>query len=162
MKNQKRRRKENKTNYSKRFKLLRGDYPRVVFRKTNKVIIAEYTLSETAQDKVLIGFTSRELLKFGWPKEAKNSLKSIPAAYLTGYLLGKRVISKKLERPILDIGMIRNLDKSKVYGFLKGLVDSGIEISCKDECFPEEERLEGGSLKNKIPFKEIKSKIDSE
>ena len=112
-----------------------------------------------SQDKVVFGLDSRDLLKYGWPENAKGSLKSIPACYLTGYLIGKKILDKKLEKPIVDFGMIRMLHKSKGYGFLKGLIDSGIEINCKEEAFPEEERIKGANLKNKIPSEEIKNKI---
>lgn len=160
MKVQKRRRRENKTDYLKRLKLLKGDKPRMVFRKTNKYIVAQYIVSEEAQDKILIGIDSRELNKFGWPKSSSGSLKSITASYLTGYLTGKRILKEKLENPILDSGMNRVLHKNKIYAFIKGLIDSGIKISCKKELFPEESRIQGEHLKSKISFQEIKSKIE--
>lgn len=160
MKTLKRRRKEYKTDYGKRFGLLKGGAPRIIFRKTNKYVIAQYVLSEEAQDKAVMGITSNELLKHGWPESAKGSLKSTTASYLTGYLMGKKVLNQKLEKPIIDFGMIRTLHKSKVYAFLKGLIDSGIEINCEEEAFPEESRIKGEHMKNKIPFEEIKSKID--
>jgi len=160
MRTQKRRRKENKTDYVKRLKLLKGEKPRIVFRKTNRYIISEYTLSKEAQDKVVFGFDSRKLNEYGWPKDAKGSLKSTTASYLTGYLIGKRIIKQKLETPILDAGMNRVLHKNKIYAFIKGMIDAGIKINCEKEFFPEESRIKGQHLKNKIPFDEIKSKID--
>jgi large subunit ribosomal protein L18 len=160
MRTQKRRRKENKTDYLKRLKLLKGEKPRIVFRKTNRFIISEYVVSKEAQDKVIIGFDSRKLNEYGWPKNAQGSLKSTTASYFTGYLTGKTIIKQKLENPILDSGMNRVLHKNKIYAFLKGLIDAGIEINCKKEFFPEESRIKGEHLKNKIPFEEIKSKID--
>ncbi len=160
MRSQKRRRKENKTDYLKRLKLLKSERPRVVFRKTNKFVISEYVSSEAAQDKVIFGFNSKKLNEYGWPKDAQGSLKSITAAYLTGYLTGKTILKKKMTTPILDTGMNRSIHKNKIYSFLKGLIDAGIKIECKKEFFPEEERIKGEHLKNKIPFSEIKSKID--
>jgi large subunit ribosomal protein L18 len=160
MKIQKRRRRENKTDYLKRLKLLKGEVPRVVFRKTNRYLIAQYLISDEAQDKVIIGMDSRELNKYGWPKEAQGSLKSITAAYLTGYLMGKRIINEKLKNPILDSGMIRVIHKNRIYAFIKGMIDSGIKINCKKELFPEDIRIKGEHLKLKIPFLEIKSKME--
>jgi large subunit ribosomal protein L18 len=160
MRTQKRRRKENRTDYVKRLKLLKGEKPRVVFRKTNKYIISEYIKSKEAQDAIVFGFDSRKLNEFGWDKKAQGSLKSITAAYLTGYLTGKSIIKQKLETPILDAGMNRAIHKNKIYAFLKGLIDSGIKIECKKEFFPEDARIKGQHLKNKISFDEIKSKID--
>jgi large subunit ribosomal protein L18 len=160
MRTQKRRRKENRTDYLKRLKLLKGETPRIVFRKTNRYIISEYTVSKEAQDRVVLGMDSRKLNEYGWPKIAQGSLKSITASYLTGYLTGKTILKQKLEEPILDAGMNRVLHKNKIYAFLKGLIDSGIKINCKKEFFPEESRIKGQHMKNKIPFDEIKSKID--
>jgi large subunit ribosomal protein L18 len=162
MKALKRRRKENKTDYLKRLKLLKSDKPRIVFRKTNKYIIAQYVLSIEAQDKVSFGVTSKELIKYGWPESAVGGLKSVTATYLTGYLIGKRIIKNKLAEPIIDFGMIPVLHKSKVFAFLKGVIDSGIKINCKKETFPEEARIKGEHLKNKIKFEDIKSKINKE
>lgn len=159
MKNLKRRRKEYKTDYKKRFELLKGGLPRIIFRRTNRYLIIQYVVSKEAQDKIIFGIDSKELLKYGWPE--KESIKSIPASYLTGYLFGKKILSKKLDTPVLDFGMTRVLHKTKVYAFIKGLVDSGIKVGCEKENFPEESRIKGEHLKNKIPFDEIKNKIDS-
>ncbi len=161
MKTIRRRRKECKTNYHKRVKLLKSEKPRLVFRKTNKYLIAQYTTSFEAQDKVIFNINSKDLLKNNWPKEMAGSLKSIPAAYLTGYLVGTKIISEKLETPVVDLGMIRTIYKTKVFAFIKGLIDSGVKIPCKEEAFPEEDRIVGKSLKNDFSktFEEIKSKI---
>ncbi len=153
MKVQKRRRRENKTDYLARKNMLKSEKPRVVFRKTNKYVIAQYVLSKEAKDAVTIGITSKILLKHGWPEANKGSLKSIPASYLTGYFMGKKILKDKLETPIIDLGMIRTVYKTKVFAFLKGLKDSGLEISCKEEAFPE--------IKGEVDIEAIKSKIDS-
>ena len=160
MKVQKRRRRENKTDYLKRLKLLKSKKPRLVFRKTNRYIISQYVISKEAKDEIKTGVTSKELNKYGWSEEAKGSLKSITASYLTGYLIGKKIIKKKLETPIIDFGMIPALHKSRCYAFLKGVMDSGIKIECKEEAFPEEARIKGEHLKNKVDIEKIKSDID--
>ncbi len=162
MKTLKKRRRQNKTDYLKRLKLLKSNSPRIVFRKTNKYIIAQYITSKEAQDKIVIGINSKNLMNYGWPEKAKGSLKSLPASYLTGYLIGKKILKEKLKNPIFDIGMIRTLHKNRAYAFLKGLIDSGIEIKCQEKVFPDESRIKGKHMKNKIPFDEIKSKIEKE
>jgi len=151
----KQRRRERRTDYGKRLKLLKSEKPRIVFRKTNRYIIAQYVTSKNALDKIELGTNSKQLLKYGWPKEFSGSLKSIPASYLTGFLIGKKILKEKKETPILDIGMIRNLHKSKVFGFLKGLKESGVEIKCDEEFFPE-------INSDKIKVEGIKLKIDKE
>jgi len=162
MKTIKRRRKENKTDYNKRLKLLKGEKPRIVFRKTNRYILAQYVTSKEAKDKVILGITSKKLLKFGWPEDFKGSLKSIPAAYLTGYLIGREIKKKGLKTPIIDFGIIRIVHKTKTFAFLKGLADSNTKIKCDKKNFPEEERIIGKNLKKDFSktFNEIKSKID--
>ena len=160
MKTIKRRRREGKTDYLNRLNLLKSGKPRLTFRKTNKYIISQYIVSNEAKDAIKIGVISKILLKYGWPKELSGSLKSISASYLTGYLIGKRILKNKLEKPIIDLGMIRTVHKTKVFAFIKGVVDSGIDIKYKKETFPEENRIMGGHMKNKINFEEIKSKIN--
>ena len=160
MKLQKRRRYQNKTDYLKRMKLLKGEKPRIVFRRTNKYLNAQYMESHEAQDKAVFGVSSKELTKYGWPEKKGSGLKNMSAAYLTGYLVGKKIQKDKLEAPIVDFGMERVLHKSRLYGFLKGLIDSGIKINCKEEAFPEEDRIKGEHLKNKVDFEKIKSNID--
>ena len=162
MKVAKRRRRENKTNYSKRLKMLKGETPRIVVRKTNKYIIAQYITSSAAQDKIEMGINSKKLLNHGWPKNFAGSLKSIPAAYLTGYLFGKTLQKEKKEAPIVDFGMAQTLHKTKLFAFLKGAIDAGIEIKCKKEAFPEEEKIQGKNLKQDFStiFREIKSNLE--
>jgi large subunit ribosomal protein L18 len=162
MKVDKRRRREGKTDYANRFRLLQSELPRIVFRKTNKYIIAQYVTSKEAQDKVELGITSKNLKSYGWPKEFEGSLKSVTASYLTGFLLGKQIIKGKLKTPIVDLGMLRVIGKSKIFAFLKGIVDAGVKIQCPEENFPEEDRLSGKHLKSDFSktFKEIKSNID--
>ena len=176
MKSINRRKREHKTDYGKRLKLLKSGKPRIVFRKTNKYIIAQYVTSEEAQDEVKIGINSKKLLEYGWPKENKGSLKSIPASYLTGILIGKKILeegsenrkfsdsfkSKKFEEketPIADFGMLSVLHKTKIFAFLKGLTDAGLKIKCDSEAFPPQERIEGKHMNKKIPFSEILKKI---
>lgn len=163
MKTLKRRRKENKTDYRIRVGLLKSGKPRILFRKSNKYIIAQYVTSKEAQDRVVFGFTSKILLERGWPEAKKGSLNSLPAAYLTGLLFGKKIIEKKLANPVLDIGMTRNVNRSRIFAFQKGLVDAGVALKSKEEAFPPEERIKGKHLKEDFSgtFDKIKSEIES-
>jgi len=162
MKTLKRRKLEGRTDYGKRLKLLKSNSPRLVFRKTNRFIIAQYVTSKAAQDKIEIGMTSKKLKGFGWPDDFSGSLKSVPAAYLTGLLMGREINKKRLKAPIVDFGMIGVLSKNRGYAFLKGVVDAGVKIKCDEEQFPKEERLFGVHMREDFSekFKEIKSKIE--
>ena len=162
MRTLKRRRKERKTDYGIRIKLLKGGFPRLVLRKSNRYLIAQYVVSKEARDNIVTGTTSKILLKHGWPEDMEGSLKSLPASYLTGLFFGKKIIGKKLETPVIDIGMMRNVNKSRVFAFIKGLVDAGVKIKCGEESFPDEERIKGKNLKRdfSVVFGRIKKQIE--
>lgn len=162
MKTQKRRRKEGKTNYLRRVKLLKSGSPRIVFRKTNRYIVSQYVKSNEAKDKVEYGTTSKDLLNYGWPKKFEGSLKSLSASYLTGFLMGKKIQDKKGKTPIPDLGMTEIIKGNRFFAFLKGLKDSGVDIKCDEELFPEEDRIKGKHLKEDFSktFEEIKKNIE--
>lgn len=162
MKTQKRRKLEGKTNYKKRIALLKSGRPRLVFRKTNRYIITQYVESKEAQDKTIVGVSSKKLFEYGWPDKFSGSLKSIPASYLTGFLIGKIIKKENLGTPIADSGMTRTIHGNKFFAFLKGVKDSGIGVKCDEKAFPSENRLKGKHLKEDFSksFEEIKSNIE--
>lgn len=148
-----RRRLEARTDYKSRLALLKSGKARLVVRKTNRYIIAQIVISEAAQDKVISGLTSHSLLSKGWPASASGSLKSLPAAYFTGLLLGKNAKSK-IKDAIFDLGMQRNISKSRLYAVLKGVVDAGISIPHSKETLPSLE-----DIQRNIKLKEIVTKL---
>ena len=150
----KRRRLENKTNYTKRLILLKGNYPRLVVRKTNKYVILQIIESSHALDKVVYSVNTKELLKHGWPEDKKGSLKSLSASYLGGLLLGKKAKDLKQEL-ILDSGLIPNTPSSRVYAAVKGIADSGIKIKFKEDVAPSEERIKS----NYEFFEKVKGEV---
>jgi large subunit ribosomal protein L18 len=142
MKTIRRRRLERKTDYKSRLALLKSEKPRLVIRKTNRYMIAQIVESDIAQDKTLFKISSKDLLGNKWPKESPGSLKSLPAAYLTGLQLGSLAKSKLENKEIiLDIGMQRSIPKSRIYAVLKGVIDSGIKINHDKEMLPSEEKV---------------------
>ena len=157
----KRRRLESKTNYTKRLILLKGDYLRLVVRKTNKYIILQIIESSHALDKVVYTVNTKELLKHGWPEAKQGSLKSIPASYLGGLLLGKKAKELKQEI-ILDSGLIPNTQGSRVYAVIKGLADSGLKIKFNEKVTPSEEKIRGENTKIKDIFEKVKGEIEKQ
>ena len=132
-----RRRLENKTDYKARLALLKSDKPRLVVRKSNRYISAQIVKSEVAQDITLASFNSKILISKEWPKELSGSLKSIPAGYLTGFLLGSSLKEELKDKEIiLDIGMNRAIPKSRIFAVLKGAIDSGLNIPHDEESLP--------------------------
>ncbi|MBI2628788.1 50S ribosomal protein L18 [Candidatus Pacearchaeota archaeon] len=158
MKTIKKRKQQGKTDYKARLTMLKSGLPRVVIRKTNKYINIQYVKSENAHDKSIFSISSKELLKKGWPKEASGSLKSIPAAYITGFIAGKEIIKKdKNSKVLLDMGLLRNIHGSRIYSALKGIVDAGVNIPYDKKCFPSDERIEGKNLNKKLQEAFIKT-----
>ncbi|MBD3252249.1 50S ribosomal protein L18 [Candidatus Pacearchaeota archaeon] len=136
----KRRRRENITDYKRRLILLKSRTTRLVVRKTNRYIILQLIESKNAQDRVVYSANTKELLKYGWPKDKIGSLKSLAAAYLGGFLIGKK--SEKLKnKVILDMGLIPNTKGSRVYAAVKGFSDSGRKIDYNKKVVPGEERF---------------------
>ena len=153
---QKKRRFEGRTDYKARMDLLKGDSPRIVARITNKQALAQYVISKEAQDFVITAANSNELLGYGLGKEESGKLKSLPACYLTGYLLGAKIKEKgQKEEGIFDIGLKRSTKGGRVYALVKGVADAGIKINYSKEMIPEEARLKG-----KIDIDKVKQNID--
>ena len=144
----KKRRREGKTNYHKRLTLLKSKYLRLVVRKTNKYLILQIVESKRSQDKVLITVSTKELLKYGWPKEKAGSLKSLGAAYLAGLLIGKK--SSENSMAILDIGLIPNTKGSRVYAAVNGFSDGGGNIKHNDKIAPAKEKIKKEEFFNKV------------
>lgn len=140
-----RRKRENKTAYSKRIKLLLAGKERLVVRLTNQKVIAQLIEFTVKGDKVLVGIDSLALKKLGWNYSCKN----VPAVYLTGLLVGKAAVKKGHKEAILDTGFRTPLHKGKLFAFMKGVLDAGMQIPHGDkDIFPSEERLTGSHVKN--------------
>ena len=154
MKTIKRRRLEGKTDYNTRVSLLKSD-GRAVVRISNRLVLIQYVKSKESQDSVIIRANSKELLEYGWAKEQLGGLKSIPASYLTGYLLGIKLKDKDIKNAVLDIGLKRNSKGSRVFAAAKGLIDAGIEIPSNKEVFPDEK-----STRRKVDIDNIKQNIN--
>jgi len=67
---------------------------------SNQNTLVQILKPEIAGDKVIASAHSRNLLEKGW----KGSRKSVPAAYLTGYIAGKKAIGKGSKGAILYTG----------------------------------------------------------
>jgi len=153
----KRRRLEAKTDYRARLVLLKSDKPRLVIRKTNRYIIAQIVESSEAQDKVIVGTSSKDLLAKGWPKDLSGSLKSRPAAYLTGLMLAK-MAKGKVKEAVLDLGMQRNIGKSRLYSALNGFIDGGITVPHSQDILPGYAEISKNDKTGKL-VAELKAKL---
>ena len=143
-----RRKKEGKTDYSKRLCTLKGGEPRLVIRKFNKNIIAQIITYNEKGDRVEAEAHSKELEKYGW----KGSKNNVPASYLLGALLAKKTGIKKA---VLDTGLQKPTKGSRIYSLVKGCVDGGMKIPHNPEVFPTKERIEGKHKEGKDIEKNI-------
>ncbi len=134
-----RRQRLGKTNYKRRLTLLKSMTPRLVIRKSADNISAQIIEYHEDGDKVLVSGHSRELAKLGW----KLSRSNIPAAYLTGLMIGKKAKEKKIAKVIPDFGYQRSTAGSRLYAVIKGIKDAGMDISVPDEILPDEKRTGG-------------------
>ncbi len=127
-----------KTNYRNRLKLLKSGKPRLVIRKTNSQIIAQVTEYGEKGDKTVASAHGNDLKKFGWSLSCKNT----PAAYLVGFLLGKRSDSKEA---IVDKGNSTLKKDSYIYYVMKGAKDAGMDVH-SDKIPVSEGRLYGDHI----------------
>lgn len=135
-----RRKREGKTHYKKRLRLLVAKRPRLVIRKSNKNIIAQFVEYYPKGDKVAVSSCSKELIKLGWNGARSN----IPSAYLTGLLCGIKAKKKGISEAILDVGIQQPSVKGcAIYAALKGVLDAGIKVPHSKEVLPPDERIFG-------------------
>jgi len=94
----------------------------------------------------------------GW----EGSTSNVPAAYLTGYLAGKRAVQKGIEEAVLDIGLHVPTKGSRVFATLKGLIDAGLRIPSDKDILPSDERIRGEHIGENIvkAFEKVKSKME--
>jgi len=111
---------------------------------------------EMAGDKIIASAHSRYLISKGW----KGSRKNIPAAYLTGYLAGKKAMGKGAKNALLYSGTRKYTQR--MAAALKGVIDAGLEVSADSETFPPEKRIKGEHLTVKNDVNQFKSTIDGE
>jgi len=162
-----RRRRSGKTDYRARLRLTLQDKNkystpkyRVIVRFSNTDITCQLAYATIAGDVVVAAAYAHELPKFGLPGAC--GLKNYAAAYATGLLLARRVLTKfglaeayqgKEEadgelytveaneegpRPfycVLDAGLMRTSTGSRVFGALKGCLDGGLEMPYNEKRF---------------------------
>ena len=136
-----------KTNYRKRKAMLMGKHDFISVNITNENSEVQILKPIISGDKVLASAHSRFLIKDGW----KGSRKNIPAAYLTGYLAGKKAVSKGVSNAILYSGTRKYTQR--MAAALKGVIDAGLEVPADSETFPSEDRINGDHLKIKNDVK---------
>lgn len=135
-----RRRRQGKTNYHKRLKMLQSGKTRLVIRRSNTGMVCQFVAYEATGDKVLAQATAKDVKAAGL---TTTSGKSLPASYLTGYIAGVRAKKAGITDAIVDIGLQTATKGNRLFAAVKGALDAGIAIPVSDDVLPAQERLEG-------------------
>ena len=134
-----RRRREDRTDYHQRLRLLKSGKPRLVARTSNSHVRAQLVTLDAEGDRTLASAHSGELAAFGWEAPTSN----LPAAYLTGLLAGRRAITAGIDEAVLDIGLHTATPGSKVFAVQEGAIDAGLDIPHNDSVLADWERTRG-------------------
>ena len=134
-----RRRREARTDYHQRLRLLKSGKPRLVARKSNKQVRAQLVTTGPDGDRTVAAAESNDLAEYGWEAPTGN----MPAAYLTGLLAGLRAIEAGIEQAVLDIGLNSPTPGSKVFAVQEGAIDAGVDIPHNDDVLAEWARTRG-------------------
>lgn len=153
-----RRRREGKTDYAARMKLISYNKSRLVVRISNAHSTVQIIDYAPEGDVTLASAVSKELIKFGYLGGSGN----LSAVYLTAYLAAKRALAAGVDSAILDIGLKSPIKGSKIFAALKGAVDAGLDIPYGDSIFPSDERIRGEHISEyaqSLDENEVKTKF---
>ncbi|MBU0530174.1 MAG: 50S ribosomal protein L18 [Candidatus Aenigmatarchaeota archaeon] len=138
-----RRRREGKTDYRLRLKLLKSKKPRLVVRKSANNITCQIVKHDSNGDHVVVSVNASHIKKLGWKGHS-----NIPSAYLTGYLCATNAKKHNISSVVFDMGLYRSTKGSKIYAALKGAVDAGLDVPHSDDILPKEDRISGKHISN--------------
>lgn len=152
----KRRRREGKTDYRLRLGLLRSGKPRLVVRFSIRRALVQFVDYQPAGDRIIASASSPQLTAYGWSGSGSNT----PAAYFTGLLAGRRAYQAGLREANLDISRATPSKGSKVFAVVRGVLDAGIQVPCKEDMLPSPERIRGEHLSKKPKdWEDVKTRI---
>jgi large subunit ribosomal protein L18 len=134
-----RRRREVRTDYHQRLRLLKSGKPRLVARVSNRHVRAQLATPSPDGDEIHAAASSEHLSEYGWEAPTGN----LPSAYLTGYLLGLRAVEAGIEEAVLDIGLNTATPGNKVFAVQEGAIDAGLDIPHSEDVLAEWPRNRG-------------------
>lgn len=134
-----RRKRQRKTDYKTRLKMVASGKLRIVTRLSLKNVSMQIVEYGNNGDKIITSAHSNELKKYGWLYNRAN----ISSAYLVGLLLAIKAKKIKIKEAIFDCGLKKTFSGGVLFAALKGVVDGGLDVPCNDEVFPSEERIRG-------------------
>jgi large subunit ribosomal protein L18 len=119
-----RRRREARTDYHQRLRLLKSGKPRLVARLSNRHVRAQLISPGPQGDRTHAAASSQDLAEYGWEAPTGN----LPSAYLTGYLLGIRALDAGYEEGVLDIGLNTATPGNRAFAVQEGAIDAGLDV----------------------------------
>jgi large subunit ribosomal protein L18 len=131
------RNRQRKTNYRKRASVLLSRRHFIVVKISDQNVFCQFLKPTLKGDIAISSSHSRELRKYGW----KGSRNSLPACYLTGFLLGKKSLAKGRDSAILYTG--RDSFTSRIAACLKGIVAAGVNVPLSEDTLPSDDRING-------------------
>jgi len=137
-----RRRREGRTDYHLRKRLISSRKLRLVVRKTNSHVSLQLVESKIEGDRALSHASTNELKKYGWKAGTGN----LPASYLAGFLLGKRAVAKGYKYAILDLNRYKITKENRLLAAMKGAIDAGLEVPHDEKVLPKDERVTGAHI----------------
>ncbi len=137
-----RRKRQGRTYYKKRLKILLANRYRIVVRKSLRNLQASIIRYDAKGDNVLFAISSKTLSKYGWKGDNGN----LPSAYLVGLIAGKKAIEKGIKDAVLDLGFNNSVKGSRLYAALAGAIDAGLKIPFNPEILPAKERISGDHI----------------
>jgi large subunit ribosomal protein L18 len=143
-----RRRREGRTDYGQRLRLLKSGNPRFVVRKSNNHTRVQVVVAREEGDHTVASAHTKELSEFGWEAPTGN----LPAAYLIGRVGGGRALEEGYEDAVLDIGLNRVTPSNRVFAVLSGAVDAGVDIPHGEEVLPSWERVRGEHIAEGVEY----------
>lgn len=138
-----RRKREGRTDYQKRLKLLRSRKPRLVVRLSLKHVRVQVIQAGINGDNTLASAFSKELSDYGWKGNTSNT----PSAYLVGLLCGFRARKAGVSECILDIDRYVPVPQTKIFSALKGTLDAGLITPHEEKVIPSKECVRGEHIK---------------
>ena len=142
------RRRNGKTDYRRRLRMLRGGAPRAIVRVSNTQVVCQLAQFDPEGDRIVASFSGNNLAAYGWPVGA--STKSVPACYVAGYALGKSALSAGHDSAILDIGLASSSPGNRIFAALKGMIDAGLDVPHGDGVLPSDDRANGAHIDDSL------------
>ncbi|HLF07231.1 MAG TPA: 50S ribosomal protein L18 [Thermoplasmata archaeon] len=138
-----RRRREGRTDFRFRKRLILSEKPRACVRLSLEGVSVQFIDFEFVGDRTLAAATSGDIRKLGWTASGDST----PAAYLVGFLAGKRAVKAGVGEAVLDIGRRTPTKGARVFAALKGIVDAGVKVPHDKAILPAADRINGKHLK---------------